>query len=49
MKEFFTAMLMICYITLAPIMYLEDIDTKYPDIFLAIITAIPLTIFLINH
>lgn len=49
MKEYFTAILMICYIIIAPLMYLNDIDTEYPEIFLAIITAIPLIIFLINH
>ena len=49
MKEYFTVILMICYIVIAPFMYLEDIDTEYPEIFLAIITAIPLIIFFINH
>ena len=49
MKEYFTVILMICYIIIAPFMYLEDIDTEYPEIFLAIITAIPLIIFFINH
>ena len=49
MKEYFTIILMICYIIIAPFMYLEDIDTEYPEIFLAIITAIPLIIFFINH
>lgn len=49
MKEYFTVILMVCYIIVAPFMYLEDIDTEYPEIFLAIITAIPLIIFMINH
>ncbi len=49
MREYFTAILMICYIIIAPLMYLDDIDTEHPEIFLAIITAIPLIIFLINH
>lgn len=49
MKEYFTVILMVCYIVIAPFMYLEDIDTEYPEIFLAIITAIPLIIFFINH
>lgn len=49
MKEYFTVILMVCYIITAPFMYLEDIDTEYPEIFLAIITAIPLIIFFINH
>jgi hypothetical protein len=49
MKEYFTVILMVCYIIVAPLMYLEDVDTEYPEIFLAIITAIPLIIYLINH
>lgn len=49
MKEYFTVILMVCYIIVAPFMYLEDIDTEYPEVFLAIITAIPLIIFFINH
>lgn len=49
MKEYLTAILMVCYIIIAPLMYLNDIDTEYPEIFLAIITAIPLIIFMINH
>lgn len=49
MKEYFTAILMVLYIIIAPLMYLNDIDTEYPEIFLAIITAIPLMIFMINH
>lgn len=49
MKEYFTAILMVFYIIIAPLMYLNDIDTEYPEIFLAIITAIPLIIYLINH
>ena len=49
MKEYFTAILMILYIIITPLMYLNDIDTEYPETFLAIITAIPLIIFMINH
>lgn len=49
MKEYFTVILMICYIIVAPLMYLENMDTEYPEIFLTIITVIPLIIFFINH
>lgn len=49
MKEYFTVILMVCYIIIAPLMYLEDVDTEYPEVFLAIITAIPLIIYLINY